>query len=203
MKIFCIGRNYLDHVNELGNSVPSQPLVFMKPTSALLIKNRHFFYPEFSNDIHYEGELVLKIGKNGKHIQPEFALSYIEGIGFGIDFTARDIQQQCKEKGHPMGDSQRIRQQCSHFRICTHLKDFDPNNIQITTLLNGEKVQDGNTKDLIFNFQAIITHLSKYFTVQMGDYIYTGTPAGVGPVKIGDRIEGFINGEKMLKCDIM
>ena len=201
MKIFCIGRNYADHARELNNPLPTEPLVFMKPTSALLIKNRHFFYPEFSNDIHYEGELVLKIGKNGKHIQPEFALSYIEGIGFGVDFTARDIQQKCKSAGHPW----EIAKGFDHSAAISEFlpfKDFDPANIQIKTLLNGETVQQGNTKDLIFDFKAIITHLSKYFTVQMGDYIYTGTPAGVGPIKIGDRIEGFINGKKMLKCDI-
>ena len=202
MKIFCIGRNYVDHVKELNNSLPSQPMVFMKPTSALLIKNRHFFLPEFSNDIHYEGEIVLKIGKNGKHIQPEFALSYIEAIGYGIDFTARDIQQQCKEKGHPW----EIAKGFDHSAAISEFipfENFEPDNIQIKTVLNGETVQNGNSKDMIFNFKEIIVHLSKYFTVQMGDYIYTGTPAGVGSVKIGDRIEGFINGEKMLKCDIM
>ena len=202
MKIFCIGRNYVDHVKELNNSLPSQPMVFMKPTSALLIKNRHFFLPEFSNDIHYEGEIVLKIGKNGKHIQPEFALSYIEAIGYGIDFTARDIQQQCREKGHPW----EIAKGFDHSAAISEFipfENFEPDNIQIKTVLNGETVQNGNSKDMIFNFKEIIVHLSKYFTVQMGDYIYTGTPAGVGSVKIGDRIEGFINGEKMLKCDIM
>jgi acylpyruvate hydrolase len=202
MKIFCIGRNYADHAKELNNPLPTEPLVFMKPTSALLIKNRHFFYPEFSNDIHYEGELVLKIGKNGKHIQPEFALSYIEGIGFGIDFTARDIQQKCKTAGHPWEIAKGFDNSAAISEFVS-FSDFDPKSIQITTLLNGETVQQGNTKDLIFDFQSIIVHLSKYFTVQMGDYIYTGTPAGVGPVKIGDRIEGLINGEKMLKCDIM
>lgn len=202
MKIFCIGRNYSAHAKELNNPLPSEPLVFMKPTSALLIKNRHFFYPEFSKDIHYEGELVLKIGKNGKHIQPEFALSYIESIGFGIDFTARDLQQKCKSQGLPWEIAKGFDNSAAISEFVPFEK-YDPTDIQITTLLNGVKVQDGNTKDLIFDFQSIITHLSKYFTVQMGDYIYTGTPAGVGPIKIGDRIEGFINGEKMLKCDIM
>ena len=202
MKIFCIGRNYAEHAKELNNPLPTEPLVFMKPTSALLIKNRHFFYPEFSKDIQYEGELVLKIGKNGKHIQPEFALSYIEAIGFGIDFTARDIQQKCKSKGHPW----EIAKGFDHSAAISEFlpfNDFDPKNIQITTLLNGETVQQGNTNDMIFDFQTIIVYLSRFFTVQMGDYIFTGTPAGVGPIKIGDRIEGLINGKKMLKCDIM
>jgi 2-keto-4-pentenoate hydratase/2-oxohepta-3-ene-1,7-dioic acid hydratase in catechol pathway len=201
MKIFCIGRNYADHVKELNNELPEVPLVFMKPTSSLLIKDRHFFYPEFSNDIHYEGEVVLKIGKNGKHIQPEFALSYIEAVGYGIDFTARDIQENCKKAGHPW-------EIAKGFDSSAAISDFlpfekyDPNNIQLTTFLNGKKVQEGNTKDLIFDFEKIITYLSKFFTIQMGDYIYTGTPAGVGPIKIGDRLEGYINGEKMLQCDI-
>lgn len=201
MKIFCIGRNYADHAKELNNPIPKSPLVFMKPTSALLIKNRYFFIPEFSNDIHYEGEIVLKIGKNGKHIQPEFALSYIESIGYGIDFTARDIQAKCKEKGHPW-------EIAKGFDSSAAISEFIPfdglkhDNIQIQTLLNGELVQDGNSKDLIFNFADILVHLSKYFTVQMGDYIYTGTPAGVGKVKIGDKIEGLINGKKMLECEI-
>jgi len=201
MKIFCIGRNYADHAKELNNPVPKQPLVFMKPTSALLIKNRHFFYPEFTNDIHYEGEIVLKIGKNGKHIQPEFALDYIDSIGYGIDFTARDVQQKCKEKGHPW----EIAKGFDHSAAISEFIPFDPkeaNNISIQTKLNGEIVQDGNSKDLIFDFSKIIVHLSKYFTVQMGDYIYTGTPAGVGPIKIGDKIEGFINNQKLLQCEI-
>lgn len=202
MKIFCIGRNYADHAKELNNPVPESPLVFMKPTTALLIKNRHFFYPELSSDIHYEGEVVLKIGKNGRHVQPEFALSYIEGIGFGLDFTARDLQQMCKENGHPW----EIAKGFDHSAPISEFVPFenmDPQNINIVTKLNGDVVQDGNTKDLIFSFQDIIVYLSRYFTLQMGDYIFTGTPAGVGPIAIGDRIEGFINDEKLLKCDIM
>lgn len=202
MKIFCIGRNYADHAKEMNNEVPTEPLVFMKPTSALLIKNRHFFYPDFSKNIQYEGEVVLKIGKNGKHIQPEFALSYIEAIGFGIDFTARDLQEKCKESGHPWEIAKGFDNSAAISEFLP-FDDFDPKNIQITTHLNGNTVQEGNTRDLIFDFQSIIVHLSKYFTIQMGDYIFTGTPAGVGSIKIGDRIEGFINGEKLLKCDIM
>ena len=202
MKIFCIGRNYADHAKELNNPIPESPLVFMKPTTALLIKNRHFFYPEFSNEIHYEGEVVLKIGKNGRHIQPEFALSYIEAIGFGLDFTARDLQQKCKEKGHPWEIAKGF-DHSAPISAFVPFEGMDPHNINVVTKLNGAVVQDGNTKDLLFSFQDIIVYLSKYFTLQMGDYIYTGTPAGVGPIKIGDRIEGFINGKKMLKCNVM
>jgi len=202
MKIFCIGRNYADHAKELNNPIPTSPLVFMKPTSALLIKDRHFFYPEFSKDIHYEGEVVLKIGKNGRHVQPEFALSYIEAIGYGIDFTARDIQQRCKENGHPW----EIAKGFDHSAPISEFipfDGFDPQHIAIVTKLNGETVQNGNTKDLIFSFKDIIVYLSQYFTLQMGDIIFTGTPAGVGPVKIGDTLEGWINDKKMLRCKIM
>ncbi len=202
MKIFCIGRNYADHAKELNNPIPKSPLIFMKPTTALLIKNRHFFYPELSKDIHYEGEVVLKIGKNGRHIQPEFALSYINGIGFGLDFTARDLQQRCKENGHPW----EIAKGFDHSAPISEFLSFegiDSDNINIVTKLNGNIVQDGNTKDLIFSFQDIIVYLSQYFTLQQGDYIYTGTPAGVGPITVGDRLEGYINGQKLLKCDIM
>ncbi len=202
MKIFCIGRNYADHAKELNNPIPESPLVFMKPTTALLIKNRHFFYPNLSKDIHYEGEVVLKIGKNGRHIQPEFALSYIDGIGFGLDLTARDLQQKCKEKGHPW----EIAKGFDHSAPISEFVPFegmDAHNINVVTKLNGEVVQDGNTKDLLFSFQDIIVYLSQYFTVQQGDYIFTGTPAGVGPIKVGDRLEGFINGKKLLKCEVM
>ena len=146
--------------------------------------------------------MVLKIGKNGRHVQPEFASSYVSDVGFGIDFTARDIQQKCKEKGHPW----EIAKGFDHSAPISEFVPFegmDPTNISIVTKLNGDVVQDGNTKDLIFSFQDIIVYLSQYFTLQQGDYIFTGTPAGVGPVKVGDRLEGYINGEKLLKCDIM
>ncbi|MEE9438734.1 MAG: fumarylacetoacetate hydrolase family protein [Saprospiraceae bacterium] len=201
MKIFCIGRNYADHAKELNNPLPDQPMVFMKPPSALLILDRPFFYPEFSNDIHYEGEIVLKIGKNGRHIQKEFANSYIEGIGFGIDFTARDIQQKMKEKGFPweLGKAFDKSAAISNF---ADAKNFDFDNIEIVTKLNGNVVQKGNSKDLLFSFEDILVFISKYFTIQMGDYIYTGTPAGVGPINIADKIEGYINGNKMLECKI-
>ncbi len=201
MKIFCIGRNYVDHAKELNNPVPSVPLVFMKPTTALLIKNRHFFYPEFSKDIHYEGEIVLKIGRNGRHVQPEFALSYIESIAYGIDFTARDIQSKCKKNGHPW----EIAKGFDHSAAISEFIPFEgleQDNISVVTKLNGVTVQDGNSKEMIFSFVDIIVYLSNFFTLQMGDFIYTGTPAGVGPIKIGDKIEGFINGKNLLHCEV-
>ena len=192
MKIICIGRNYADHAAELNNPVPKQPLVFMKPPSALLVNNKPLYYPEFTQDLHYEVEIVLKIGKNGKYVQPEFAADYIESIALGIDFTARDLQRKCKEKGHPW-------EIAKGFDGSAVISEFIPlskvnrSAIEFELHLNNEKVQHGNTKDLIFSFEDIIVHVSKFFKLQMGDLIYTGTPAGVGPVKIGDQLEGFLH----------
>ena len=206
MKIICIGRNYAAHVLELNNDIPEHPVLFMKPPSALLINNKPFYYPEFSKNIHFELELVLKIGKNGRHIQPEFADEYIQEIGLGIDFTARDLQDQCKKKGHPWEiaksfDHSAVLGQFVEAKKLTQFKDL---NFHLTK--NGEKVQEGNSKNMIFDFNYLICYISKYFKIQMGDYIFTGTPAGVGPIQIGDLLEGFleIDGEekKMLHCEI-
>jgi acylpyruvate hydrolase len=202
MKIFCIGRNYVDHAKELGNDVPSEPLVFMKPPTALLINNKPFYYPDFSKDIHYECEIVVKIGKNGKNIQPQFAKNYIKEISLGIDYTARDLQTKLKEKGHPW-------EIAKGFNGSAVIGDFIPveqfedvNNIPFYLMKNGEKVQIGNTKDMLFNIEKIITHISKYFLIHQGDYIYTGTPAGVGPIQIGDLLEGYIQTDKIFQCRI-
>lgn len=202
MKIFCIGRNYVDHAKELGNEVPSEPLVFMKPPTALLINNKPFYYPDFSKDIHYECEIVVKIGKNGKNIQPQFAKNYIKEISLGIDYTARDLQTKLKEKGHPW-------EIAKGFNGSAVIGDFIPleqfedvNNIHFHLIKNGEKVQIGNTKDMLFNIEKIITHISKYFLIHQGDYIYTGTPAGVGPIQIGDLLEGYIQEDKIFQCRI-
>ncbi len=200
MKIICIGRNYVDHTKELKNPVPKNPLVFMKPPSALLINNKPLYYPEFTEDLHYEGELVIKICKNGRHVQPDFARSYYNQIAFGIDFTARDVQARCKEKGHPW----EIAKGFDNSAAISKFIHLDPNQDQIVfeTKLNGELVQNGNTDDMIFDFNYIICYVSKYFKLQQGDIIFTGTPAGVGPVKIGDQLEGYIMGQKMLECAI-
>lgn len=202
MKIFCIGRNYIDHAKELGNAVPTEPLIFMKPPTALLINNKPFYYPDFSKDIHYECEIVVKIGKNGKNIQEKFAKNYIQEISLGIDFTARDIQKRLKEKGHPW-------EIAKGFNGSAVIGDFIPkenfedvNEIPFYLLKNGEKVQVGNTKGMLFNIEKIISHISKYFLIHMGDYIYTGTPAGVGPIQIGDKLEGFIQEKKIFQCRI-
>lgn len=208
MKIICIGRNYVDHAKELSNPVPKKPLVFMKPSSALLVNNKPLYYPTFTKSLHYEAEIVLKIGKNGRHVQPEFARDYIKEIAFGIDFTARDIQSQLKEKGHPW-------EIAKGFDGSAALSDFIPietvnrDAIAFKLQLNGIDVQVGNTKDLIFSFETIISYVSQYFKLNMGDLIYTGTPAGVGEVKIGDHLEGFIyqnapvdEYKSLLQCDI-
>jgi len=202
MKIFCIGRNYVEHAKELNNPVPGKPLVFMKPATALVKEGKPFYYPNFTKDLHYEAEIVLKINRNGKHIEPQFAAKYYGEISIGIDFTARDVQDKCKEKGHPweiakaFDDSAPI----GEFIALENLNNSAA--IEFHLLKNGEKVQIGTTADLIFDFNYLISYLSKIFTLSTGDLIYTGTPAGVGPVKVGDVLEGFIEGEKLLHCEV-
>ena len=202
MKIFCIGRNYVDHAKELNNPVPSEPLIFMKPPTALVNDNKPFFYPEFSRDVHYEGELVLRISKNGRAVQPEFASRYYDAVAFGIDFTARDVQDQLKKKGHPWEIAKGFDRSAPLSAFVPLELLENPRAIRFQLRKNGELVQDGNTADLIFDFDTLIVHLSKYFTLQQGDYIFTGTPAGVGPVQIGDVLEGSIEGQPMLTCEI-
>jgi len=202
MKIICIGRNYIDHAKELKNPVPKKPVFFMKPETALLTKNRPFYYPPFSNEIHYEAELVYKITRNGKHIRKEFADSYYEEVGLGIDFTARDLQRECKEKGLPWEISKAFTDSApiSDLFPVTELKDKD--NIQFRLEKNGEIVQEGVSSDMIFNMKEIISYVSQFIMLRMGDLVFTGTPAGVGPVKIGDRLIGFIEDKKMFNFEV-
>lgn len=202
MKIFCIGRNYVEHAKELKNPVPKQPLIFMKPPSALLVNHKPLYYPKFTEDLHYEAEIVLKISKNGRHVQPVFAHKYYNQIAFGIDFTARDLQNKLKAKGHPWEIAKGFDGSAglSKFINIQDLKQKE--NIRFHLTNNGMTVQKGETKDLIFNFDYLITYLSQYFKLQQGDIIYTGTPAGVGPVKIGDILEGFIEEKHMMTCEI-
>lgn len=206
MKIICIGRNYADHAKELNNPVPKQPVVFMKPPSALLVNGKPFYIPDFTEDVHYECELVLKIGKNGRHIQPEFSLDYIAEIGLGIDFTARDLQSKLKAKGHPWElakgfDGSAV---IGSFVPLSHIPALS--NIEFWLEKNGERVQHGLSKDMLFSFSDIICFVSQYFKLQMGDYIYTGTPAGVGPVVIGDEISATLvtksGPQELLQCKI-
>ena len=202
MKIICIGRNYRDHAKELNNPVPTKPLIFMKPPSALLIKNKPMYIPDFTKNLHYEAEIVLKICKNGKYVQPAFAKKYFKEIAFGIDFTARDIQDQCKAKGHPWEIAKAFDNSAALSEFISLENVNQEEGIKFQMKKNGEVVQDGNTKDLIFDFNFLICYVSKFFKLQMGDMIFTGTPAGVGPVEIGDHLEGFVDGEKLMDCQI-
>lgn len=202
MKIFCIGRNYADHAKELNNPVPAEPIIFMKPPTALVVNNKPFYYPNFTQDLHYEGEIVLRVCKNGRSVQPEFAHRYYDAVAFGIDFTARDVQERLKQKGHPW----EIAKAFDHSAPISPWMPLEelpnPKDIHFQLKKNGQVVQNGHTRDLLFSFEALIVHISRYFTLQKSDLIFTGTPAGVGPVQIGDVLEGLIEGRHMLTCAI-
>ena len=202
MKIICIGRNYHDHINELKNKITKEPLFFLKPDTAIQPKGHPFFIPDFSNNIHYEVELVIKISKNGKNINEQFSHKYYEEIGLGIDFTARDIQEECKELGHPWEKAKGFdgSAQISHKFI--NKSELDLNNINFKLEKNKKRVQNGNSKDMIYSFDYIISYISKFYTLRAGDLIYTGTPAGVGKVEIGDKLIGYLNEEKFLSVNI-
>ena len=200
MKIICIGRNYAEHAKEMKAELPSEPVFFMKPETALL-KEKEFYLPDFTNDLHHEIELVLKICKAGKHIEEQFAHKYYDQIGLGIDFTARDIQTECKLKGLPWEKAKSFDNSAPIGKFENKTK-FILNNINFSLTINGEQKQLGNSSDLIFSFDQIISFVSKFVSLKVGDLIYTGTPSGVGPVKIGDKLEGFINGVSYLTLSI-
>lgn len=203
MKIICIGRNYAAHAAELGNSVSAEPVVFLKPDTALIPKGHPFFHPAFTNDIHHEVELVIKINRLGKHISEKNAHKYYNSVGIGIDFTARDVQQKCKEKGLPWEKAKGFDHSAPLSRKFVALKELpNPKNIGFHLTKNGETVQRGQSANMIFSFDQIIAHVSQYFTLKMGDLIFTGTPSGVGPIKIGDTLEAFIEDESMLKLKV-
>lgn len=202
MKIFCIGRNYADHVKELGNVMPDAPVVFMKPKSALLQSQTPFYYPEFTNELHYEGELVLRVSKNGRYIQDRFAGKYYDAITVGIDFTARDLQQECKEKGLPWEiskawDNSAVVGKWIPVNDIKNRKD-----INFSLYKNKELVQKANTAAMTYRFESIIAHISNYFSLNIGDLIFTGTPAGVGECVVGDLLEGFLEDESMFQLEI-
>ena len=190
MKIICIGKNYINHAKEMGSDVPKKPLFFLKPDSSILPKKHPFFYPDFSQNIHYELELVIRINKLGKHIEKKFAPSYYSEVGLGIDFTARDLQETCKKNGHPW----EIAKAFDHSAVVSQqffsIKELGELSFELKK--NGESVQKGYAMDMVFNFDEIINHVSKYMTLKIGDLIFTGTPEGVGPIKIGDHLEGFL-----------
>ncbi|WP_027420476.1 fumarylacetoacetate hydrolase family protein [Crocinitomix catalasitica] len=201
MKIICIGRNYSDHAKEMNASLPTSPLFFFKPDTAIL-KTRDFYYPEFTNDLHYEIELVVKISKVGKHITVENAPNYYNEIGLGIDFTARDIQQECKEKGLPWEKAKAFDNSAVLSATFLNKKNIDLNNINFGLALNGETVQSGNSCDMIFSIDYIISYISQFVTLKTGDLIYTGTPKGVGPVKIGDKLVGHLENKVCIELKI-
>jgi 2-keto-4-pentenoate hydratase/2-oxohepta-3-ene-1,7-dioic acid hydratase in catechol pathway len=202
MKIICIGRNYVDHIAELKNEVPDEPVVFLKPDTAFNKNRQDFYIPEFTEDLHYEAEIVLRINKIGKHIDEKFARRYFDAISIGIDFTARDLQAKLKAKGLPW-------EKAKAFDFSAAVGDLVPaddypdmGNINFNLDINGKTVQQGNTGLTINNFNQIVAYASKFFTLKKGDLIFTGTPAGVGPVKIGDKLEGYIEGRKLLEFSI-
>ena len=197
MKIICIGRNYLAHIKELDNDLPSEPLFFMKPETALLPKGNPFPYPDFSKEIHYETELVLRICKSGKAIDEQSAHDYYDALTVGIDFTARDLQNKCKAKGHPWEIAKAFDGSApiGEFKKISDLKHLE--DIAFGLILNGQWVQQGHSRDMIFSFDKIVSHVSRFVTLKEGDYIFTGTPQGVGEVHVGDKLELFLEDELM------
>jgi 2-keto-4-pentenoate hydratase/2-oxohepta-3-ene-1,7-dioic acid hydratase in catechol pathway len=203
MRIFAVGRNYAEHIKELNNERPEEPVIFTKPDTALLRNGSPFYYPDFSKDIHHEVELVLRVSKEGKNIQEKFAAKYFDAIGIGIDFTARDLQQKAKEKGLPwdiakgFNGSAPISEKFIPVAEFKNLKD-----INFSLSINGGIRQQGNTSLMIFSFEYVISYLSRFFTLRAGDLIFTGTPKGVGPVQAGDTLSAFIENEKLLEFEV-
>lgn len=202
MKLICIGRNYAEHIKELENERPDAPVIFIKPDSAILLKNQPFFIPDFSNDVHHEVEVLIKINRIGKHIDKKFAHKYYEEIGLGIDFTARDLQAKLKEKGLPWEKAKSF-DGAAVIGSWINKKEFlNVNNISFSLKKNGNIAQNGNTSHMLWKIDEIIEYVSKYFTLKIGDIIFTGTPAGVGSVVAGDKLEGFINKTLMFSVKI-
>ena len=198
MKIICIGRNYVDHAKELNNEVPSKPVFFMKPDSALVTGNKPFFYPDFSSNVHHELEVVLRIDRLGRSIEERYANRYFSEIGLGVDFTARDLQKEMKDKGLPWEIAKGFDYSAPISEFMPVKKFKDIHNLSFRLDLNGETVQDGTTALMIFSFEQIISYVSRFMTLKTGDLIFTGTPAGVGPVNINDRLEAYLEGEKIM-----
>ncbi|MFD2515048.1 fumarylacetoacetate hydrolase family protein [Pontibacter locisalis] len=202
MKILAIGRNYAEHIAELKNEVPDEPVIFFKPDTAVLRNNEPFYYPEYTNDVHYEAELILRISREGKNIEKKFAHKYYDAIGLGIDFTARDIQSKAKAKGLPWTLAKGFNGSApiSEFLPLDQFKDLQDINFRLD--VSGETKQKGNSKMMLNSFDDIIAYISRFITLKKGDIIFTGTPEGVGPVKIGDRLEGYVEDKKLLDFEI-
>lgn len=202
MKIFCVGRNYSEHAKELGNAVPEEPVIFMKPKSALLQPHTPFYYPEFTNELHYECELVLRICKNGKYIQEKFANKYYDAITVGIDFTARDIQAQLKEKGLPWEKAKSWDNSAAIGKWVPVAEIKNRKDIPFGLLKNKEQVQKGASSEMIFSFDYLISYISQFFSINIGDLIFTGTPAGVGELVVGDEVEGYLDDAQLLALEV-
>ena len=202
MKIICIGRNYADHAKEMKSDVPTKPVIFMKPKSAVLLPEKPLYYPEFTDDLHYECELVVKVSKNGKFIQEKFAHKYYDAVTVGLDFTARDVQQEMKEKGLPWELAKAFDGSAAVGNFVPLTPDINLNNLQFELKKNGSTVQVGHTGDMIFTVNEIIEYVSQFITINIGDLIFTGTPAGVGPVHVYDTLDAYLQGEKLLRVDI-
>lgn len=198
MKIICIGRNYAEHASELGNEIPEKPIFFLKPDTSIIRKNRPFFYPDFSREIHYETEIVLKINRLGKNIQEKYAHRYFNELSLGIDFTARDLQREAKKKGNPWEIAKAFEGSAPVGKFVNIKKFQDIKNLNFQLRKNDQIVQAGNTKDLIFSFDHIISYVSKFVTLKIGDLLFTGTPAGVGPVEINDRLTASVENMTLL-----
>lgn len=202
MKIICIGRNYAEHAQELNNAVPQEPIIFLKPKTALLTDGKPLFYPDFTNDLHYEGELVLRIGKNGKYIQDKFARRYYNAVTVGIDFTARDIQKKLKDKGLPWEIAKGFDGSAAVGHFINLDENQSVNDLRFELKLNGETRQLGNPNQMIFSPDKIIAYVSQFFMLNIGDLIFTGTPAGVGGLTVTDELVGYLNGQEVLTCTI-
>jgi len=202
MKIICIGRNYADHAKEMKSELPTEPIFFMKPDTALVKEGSDIYLPEFSNEIHFECEVVIKINKAGKFIQKEFARNYYSEITLGLDLTARDLQTKCKEKGLPWEIAKAFDNSAPISSKWISISDINLSDINFQFFQNGELKQNGFTKDMIFSVDELISYVSTFITLKTGDLIYTGTPAGVGPIRIGDKLEGNMNGNKLFEFTV-
>ena len=202
MKIICVGRNYVEHIQELNNETPDDPVIFLKPETAIPLKNEPFFYPEFSSDVHYEVEILVKINRVGKNIDEKFAHKYYDEIGIGIDFTARDVQSKLKAKGLPWELAKAFNGSApvSPFMPKTGFPNLQDLNFRLD--VNGETRQLGNTSLMLFKIDYLISFVSRYFLLQQGDILFTGTPKGVGPVQVGDRLMAYIEDRKLLEIDV-
>ena len=202
MKIICVGRNYAEHIEELKNERPSEPVIFLKPETALLQNNAPFYYPEFSKNIHHEVEILVKINKPGKYIDEHFAHKYYDEIGLGVDFTARDLQDRAREKGLPWHLAKGFNGSAPISKFMPKSKFKDVQNIGFSLKVNGQERQNGTTSLMLFEIDFVIAYISKFIMLKKGDIIFTGTPKGVGQVQVGDVLEGFIENEKMLEFEI-